>query len=91
MKTANEIYLEKIGSYIFFGKVILKLFILFLIALLFLSCSNDDTQPTCNCNAWVRPISYAKDEKEIIELNHYSNYQPLFAKDNLAKGNKYIG
>ena len=39
----------------------------------------------------IKPISYAKDEKEIIELNHYSNYQPLFAKDNLAKGNKYIG
>ena len=42
MKTANEIYLEKIGSYIFFGKVILKLFILFLIAILFLSCSNEE-------------------------------------------------
>ena len=51
MKTANEIYLEKIGSYIFFGKVILKLFILFLIALLFLSCSNDDVETcTYNCN-----------------------------------------
>ena len=42
MKTANEIYLEKTGSYIFFGKVILKLFILFLIAFLFFSCSNEE-------------------------------------------------
>ena len=42
MKTPNEIYLEKIGSYIFFGKVILKLFILFLIAILFLSCLNEE-------------------------------------------------
>ena len=39
----------------------------------------------------IKPISYAKDKKEIIELNHYTNFQPLFAKDNLAKGNKYIG
>lgn len=37
------------------------------------------------------PISYAKTEEEIIKLNHYTNYQPLWASENLAKGNKYIG
>lgn len=30
-----------------------KLLLILAIAIL-LSCSNDDTQPSCNCNAWVR-------------------------------------
>lgn len=30
-------------------------------------------------------------EEEIIERLHYSNTQPLWAEDNRAKGNKYIG
>lgn len=34
------------------------------------------------------PISSAKTEEEIIELNHYSNLQYLFAEDNLKKSNK---
>lgn len=37
------------------------------------------------------PISYAKSEEEIYKLNHYSNFQPLWAKDNLSKGNRFIG
>jgi hypothetical protein len=37
------------------------------------------------------PISYAKSEVEIYKLNHYSNFQPLWAKDNLSKGNRFIG
>ncbi len=37
------------------------------------------------------PISYAKTEKEILDLNHYTNYQPLWKLDNLTKGNRYIG
>lgn len=37
------------------------------------------------------PISYAKSELEIYELNHYSNLQPLWSKDNLSKGNRFIG
>lgn len=34
------------------------------------------------------PISMAKNEQKVIELNHYSNFQPLWAKDNLKKSNK---
>lgn len=37
------------------------------------------------------PISYAKSEKDIYRLNHYSNFQPLWAKENLSKGNRFIG
>lgn len=39
----------------------------------------------------IKPISLAKTEEEVIELNHYTNFQPLWAKDNLRKGNKYEG
>jgi len=38
----------------------------------------------------IKPISLAKNEKEIIELNHYTNFQPLFVLDNLKKSNKII-
>ncbi len=37
------------------------------------------------------PISYAKSKEEVYILNHYTNFQPLWAIDNLSKGNKYIG
>jgi hypothetical protein len=36
-----------------------------------------------------KPISLAKNEDEIYELNNYKNFQPLWAFDNLSKGNKY--
>lgn len=36
------------------------------------------------------PISLAKDEQEVIKLNHYTNFQPLWAEDNLRKGCKII-
>ena len=38
----------------------------------------------------VYPISLAKDEADVIKLNHYTNFQPLWAIDNLLKGNKVI-
>jgi len=36
------------------------------------------------------PIASAKTEEDIIRLNHYTNFQPLWAKDNLSKGSKII-
>lgn len=35
------------------------------------------------------PIASAKTEDDVIRLNHYSNFQPLWAIDNLKKGSKY--
>lgn len=35
------------------------------------------------------PISWAETEEKVYELNHYTNFQPLWAKDNLTKGNKW--
>jgi hypothetical protein len=34
------------------------------------------------------PTSKAKNEKHLIELNHYTNFQPLWGVDNIRKGNK---
>jgi hypothetical protein len=46
-----------------------------------------------NRNKWhidhIIPISTAKTIAEVIELNHYTNLQPLWAKDNLKKGAKH--
>ena len=36
------------------------------------------------------PISTAQTEEEVIKLNHYTNFQPLWAKENLQKSNKII-
>jgi len=35
------------------------------------------------------PVSWGKSEKEIYELNHYTNFQPLWMKDNLSKVNRW--
>ncbi len=37
------------------------------------------------------PASWAKTESELLELNHYKNLQPLWAKENISKGNRYAG
>ena len=36
------------------------------------------------------PLSSAKTEDELYKLNHYTNLQPLWAKDNLIKGSKLL-
>lgn len=36
------------------------------------------------------PVSSATNEEELIALNHYTNLQPLWAKDNLQKSNKVL-
>jgi len=47
-----------------------------------------------NKNLWhldhIIPISSARTEEEVIKLNHYTNFQPLWAEDNLIKSNKMI-
>jgi len=37
------------------------------------------------------PISLATTVEEIYSLNHYTNFQPLWASDNKSKGNRFIG
>ena len=38
----------------------------------------------------IYPVSLAKDEQELINLNHYTNFQPMWAAENISKGNKII-
>tara|TARA_R110000765_G_scaffold303848_3_gene397841 strand:+ start:919 stop:1614 length:696 start_codon:yes stop_codon:yes gene_type:complete len=35
------------------------------------------------------PISRAKTYEDMIRLSHYTNFKPLWAKDNIAKSNKF--
>ena len=34
------------------------------------------------------PLSIAESEIELLKLNHYTNFQPLWAADNIKKSNK---
>ena len=36
------------------------------------------------------PISLAENDDEVYKLNHHTNFQPLWAKDNIKKSNKLI-
>lgn len=36
----------------------------------------------------IKPLGNAKTEKELKKLFHYTNVQPLWAKENQKKGNK---
>lgn len=36
-----------------------------------------------------KPISHANSIEEILKLNHFSNFQPLWSTENLKKGNRY--
>jgi len=38
----------------------------------------------------IYPVSRATDEEHLIKLNHYTNFQPLWAEDNIKKSNKII-
>jgi hypothetical protein len=36
------------------------------------------------------PMALAKTKEEVIKLNHYSNFQPLWKTDNLAKSDSLL-
>ena len=36
------------------------------------------------------PVSLGKSEEDIIRLNHYSNFRPLWKKENILKSNKIL-
>lgn len=38
----------------------------------------------------IYPVSLAKEEQHLIELNHYTNFRPMWATDNISKGNKIV-
>ena len=63
-----------------------KLLLILAIAIL-LSCSNDDTQHTCNCDAWVRyngnPV---REVIKDVEINCDTN-EPI----NLPEGYTFLG
>lgn len=38
----------------------------------------------------IKPMATAKTEEQVLRLNHYTNFQPLWAKENIKKRNKII-
>lgn len=38
----------------------------------------------------IKPMATAKTEEEVLQLNHYTNFQPLLIKDNLLKRDSLI-
>ena len=63
----------------------IKLILITAIAILFLSCSNDDNQPSCNCNAWVKPEEQIRTVIQ-VELDCETG-QPI----NLPEGYVFLG
>ena len=62
-----------------------KLLLITAIVILFLSCSNDDNQTNCNCNAWVKQDGQIR---TVIPLEIDCNTgQPL----NLPDGYTFLG
>ena len=57
----------------------------------FMEAKFEDGMNWDNIGEWhidhIIPLSSAETEKEIIKLCHYTNLQPLWAFDNLSKGN----
>lgn len=37
----------------------------------------------------IKPLALAESKEDVILLNHYTNFQPLWAADNISKGAKY--
>jgi len=35
------------------------------------------------------PVSWATNEEEVYKLNHYLNFKPMWAEDNMKKGNRF--
>ena len=50
---------------------------------------NWDNQGTYWHMDHIIPISSAQTEEDVYRLNHYTNFQPLYWKENLIKSNKY--
>ena len=63
----------------------MKKILLTISAITFLSCSNDDTQPNCNCNAWVRQEGQIRTVIP-VELDCETN-EPI----NLPEGYIFLG
>ena len=59
--------------------------LLLILSLTFISCSNDDQQQNCNCNAWVRADGQIR-EVIPVELDCETN-QPI----NLPQGYEFLG
>jgi len=60
----------------------------------YISRQFDEGMSWSNHGEWhidhIIPLSSAKNETELYKLFHYSNLQPLWASENMSKGNKII-
>lgn len=60
----------------------------------YISCKFTEGMTLENYGEWhldhIIPLAGATTEEEIIKLNHYTNFQPLWAKDNLSKSSKVL-